>query len=387
MKRTLKKLLTIYCIGFALSGMAQEKKIQVPMNAGAWEHEPENVAFVTYKKEAAVRPKNGEGINISLKDFEFTTGTIEYDVEFTGRGFPGIGFRSSNDQKNTELFYIRYFGTVDPLSRYTMQYATVIDGINMWDMTDEYQGAAKIYDQKWNHVKLVISEHQMKVYINDMNKVALHVPSFEGLRKSGKIYLTGNVIYANLTIHPGATEDLPDTQGPDPTTGDTRYLRNWLVSNPVALPFSRDIVKRDASGPGVVIDSTLLDDSSWKPLTTEHRSMVNLTRKFGATEDGKRRLTWLKTSINSETAQVRKLKLGFSDEVWVFIDGQPLYIDKNHYASPGMKEPRGRCTIDNSEIALPLKKGKNEILIGVANYFFGWGLVARLDATDGLQLQ
>lgn len=78
---------------------------------------------------------------------------------------------------------------------------------------------------------------------------------------------------------------------------------------------------------------------------------------------------------------------GFSDEVWVFINGQPLFTDKNYYGSPGMKEPRGRCTIDNTSFKLPLQKGENEILIGVTNYFFGWGIIARVANTDGLKFK
>ncbi|BFP39231.1 hypothetical protein FGF1_00760 [Flavobacteriaceae bacterium GF1] len=378
----IKKLIHLFFIFLTVTLYGQRKEIRIPMTAAAWKHNTETVEFVTHRSVAAIRPKAGENLNIQLKDHQFTNGTIEYDVEFTGRGFPGIGFRSSNDQKYAELFYIRYFGTVDPLSRYATQYATVIDGVNMWDMTDEYQAAATIYDEGWNHVKLVIHGKQMRVYVNDMDKVALHIPSLEGTGKSGSIYLTGDVIYANLVIKPNAVGDLPEVEGYDPTYSDTRYLKNWLVSAPVDLAFNRDIMK-----PGVAIDSTLLNDSSWKPLVTERRGMVNLTREYGATENGKRRLVWLKTNIKSNVNQVCKLNLGFSDEIWVFLDGQPLYIDKNYYGSPGMKEPRGRCTIENSEIMVPLKKGDNELLLGVAHYFFGWGVTARLDSTDDLKFE
>ena len=82
---------------------------------------------------------------------------------------------------------------------------------------------------------------------------------------------------------------------------------------------------------------------------------------------------------------MRRIDLGFSDEVWVFINGAPLFIDKNYYGTPGMKEPKGRCAIENSSFALPLKEGGNELLIGVSNFFFGWGIIARLDKTDGLK--
>ena len=90
---------------------------------------------------------------------------------------------------------------------------------------------------------------------------------------------------------------------------------------------------------------------------------------------------------NYETDQERRLDLGFSDEVWVFINGRPLLIDKNYFGTPSMKEPRGRCSIENTSTKLPLQKGDNEILIGIANSFYGWGMIARLDKTDGLSFE
>ncbi len=383
----IKRVVLIGCLALGIMCYSQQKEIRIPMTPEAWEHNPEEVEFVTHRSIPAVRSKTEEGFRIALKDQQFSEGTIEFDVEFTGRGFPGIGFRHSDDLQNGEFFYIRYFGTVNPLSRYTMQYAAIIDGVNMWDMTDDYQAAAKIKDGSWNHIKLVISGKQMKVYVNDMNTVALHVPALEGNRERGKLYLSGSVIYANLVIKPGATEELPNVAGYDPAYSDTRYLKKWLVTPVVDLPFERDIFKSTPGNSGGVIDSSLMNNDSWTPITAERRGMVNLTRKYGATENGKRRLAWLKTNINSASDQVRYLNLGFSDEIWVFLNGQPLFIDRNYYGSPGMKEPRGRCTIENSKIRVPLKAGDNELVVGLANYFFGWGLVARLDSTDGITLK
>ena len=49
-----------------------------------------------------------------------------------------------------------------------------------------------------------------------------------------------------------------------------------------------------------------------------------------------------------------------------------------------MKPPYGRISIENTTIDLPLQKGNNEIMIGVGNFFFGWGIITRLDKVDGL---
>jgi hypothetical protein len=105
--------------------------------------------------------------------------------------------------------------------------------------------------------------------------------------------------------------------------------------------------------------------------------LVNLTRKFGRSNP--RRFVWLKTTVNAATAQTKKLQLGFSDEVWVLVNGRALYTDKNWYTHPIRKEPAGRCSIENTSFSVPLQAGDNTILIGVANDFYGWGIIARLD--------
>ena len=381
--------LTLLSMVNVTNGQRKKQKnevIEFPMTEKHWAAVTDNVEFLNYKTQAAVRSNNENGFGIMLKDFEFTNGTIEFDVELKGMGFPGIDFRVDKDTLNSEKFYIRYFGTPDDLKRTTLQYAAVLDGVNMWDVTDEYQAAATIYEGKWNHVKLVINGKQMKVYVNDTQREALHVPALEGVTNSGAIVLTGNVVYSNFIVRPDATEDLAANEGYDHTYSDSRYLKNWSVSNPIDFPFGKDLMLGIARNPGVAIDTNLLNSKTvWKPLKAERRALVNLTRLFGSTAQGQRKLAWIKTTISSATDQEKRVDLGFSDEVWVFVNGQPLFTDKNYYGSPGMKEPRGRCTIDNTSFQLPLQKGENEILIGVTNYFFGWGIMARVADTDGLK--
>ena len=52
-----------------------------------------------------------------------------------------------------------------------------------------------------------------------------------------------------------------------------------------------------------------------------------------------------------------------------------------------MKQPGGRCSIENTSFSIPLKKGENELLIGVGNFFYGWGIVARFDNLVDLTLK
>ncbi|MES1216229.1 MAG: hypothetical protein ABUT20_12005, partial [Bacteroidota bacterium] len=342
------------------------------------------VEFVKHNSVPAVKGKNGAYYQVFLKDNVFTNGTIEFDVELIGMGFPGINFRMSPDRKNGENFYIRSFGPVTPAVRTTLQYAAIMDGMSIWDLSDEYQAGATINQTGWNHVKLVVSGKQMKAYVNDMKKPALVVPELEGWRESGGISLSGNVIYANLVIKPGATEGLSPEAGYTSTYMDTRYIRNWQLGPSKDVPFGKEVIMPLPSMRGTLNNSDLPDSTTqWTPLIAESRGIVNVSRKYGAKGNDARRFVWLKTTINSEKAQERILNLGFSDEVWVFINGQILYVDKNYFGTPQAKND-GRCVIENSSFKLPLKEGKNEILIGLANYFYGWGIIARLDKVDGI---
>jgi hypothetical protein len=59
-----------------------------------------------------------------------------------------------------------------------------------------------------------------------------------------------------------------------------------------------------------------------------------------------------------------------------------VYADKNTYNAFIRKEPDGRISVDNATVPLALQQGDNELLIGVANNFFGWGLIARLSMKE-----
>ncbi len=382
----MKIILFIICFLFSILTSGQE--VQIPMEAAYWEYDSTRVEFITHRSITATKGIDGP-YQIFLKNHIFTNGTLEFDVELIGMGFPGINFRMSEDRENGENFYIRSFGEVTPEMRTTLQYAALIDGMSIWDLTDEYQAGTNIYQEGWNHIKLVVNGKQMRAYVNDMEKPALIIPELESWRESGGISLSGNVIYANFEIKPDVTEGLNPESGYTSTINDTRYLRNWKVTEAIEFPIGQDLKIPLPSMYGKIVASDLPDSATiWKPLKAESRAMVNLSRNFGlAKENDARRLAWLKCTITSESVQERVLSLGFSDEIWVFINGQLLYTDKNIFGTPQQKEPGGRCTIENTSFKLPLKEGDNEILIGLANYFYGWGLVARLDKTDGITLK
>lgn len=350
-----------------------KRVINVSLTPENWEFKPNSAEFIQYQNVPALRILTSSDV-ISLKGVDFINGTIEYDMEPIDPSFTGIYFRRT-DQRESEYFYFRVARAGDTNAVDAIQYAPFLGGVNFWDMLFHFQGNADFRKQQWNHVKLVINGRQMKVYLNHESKPRLEVPRLEGTNSGGSIAFDGQAIISNLSIKPDDVEGVDPIAGIDQTDNDPRYLRQWRMTSPVIftqnIDFDYDLFPKDST--------------KWEPVTAERRGLINLTRKFGKSE--KRRFVWLKTTINSGSAQTRRLNLGFSDEVWIFLNGRYLYIDKNYYASPIMKQPDGRCTVDNTSFEVPLSAGKNELMIAVANNFFGWGIIARFDKMAGMTFE
>lgn len=346
------------------------KPFKAPMTADKWQVNSPSTEFIQYKGVPAIKI-SADTEKIILKDYQFTNGTIEFDVESLQPPFTSVFFRRKGNDES-ELFYLRVARAGSPLAIDAIQYCPVIKSVILWDMLPYYQGPANIKKGEWNHIKLIVSGLQMLVFVNDMQTPALQVPHLEGNTSSGGIAFNGKSVFANLVISPNETGGLSPASGYDPTANDPRYLRDWLVSQPAPMPFGKEVYKPDLPAAS----------TAWEKLQTERRGLVNLTRLYGITPE--RRIVWLKKIIKSDKEQVKKIDLGFSDEVWVLVNGQLDYVDKNWYGSPIAKQPDGRCSLENTSFMLPLKAGENELLIGVTNFFFGWGIIARMENLDGI---
>lgn len=366
-----KTAFTIFLISLCSICLGQKKKAApkeplsqvIPLKPENWNFTADKVEFAEYKGVPAMKilPQAGQ---VVLKDLDFRDGTIEFDHEPIHPNFASFYFHYK-DAKETECFYFRTARAGNPQAVDAVQYAPFVDGVNLWDMLFHYQANADFKKGQWNHVKMVISGKQMRVYVNAMDKPSLVIPRLEGNTTSGTLAFDGESVIANLVLKPGVTDGLDSTAGVDITDNDPRYLRNWQVS----MPFTMDGI--DFSSKWLPADTT-----QWQPIVAERMGLINLTRKFGVSSQ--RRFIWLKTTVNVAAAQTKKMQLGFSDEVWVLVNGRPLYTDKNWYLAPIRKEPAGRCSIENASFHVPLQAGDNTIMMGVANDFYGWGIVARL---------
>jgi len=350
----------------------------VPLKAGNWDFRPGAVEFTDSAGSPAMKIV-GDGL-VVLKNTDFGDGTIEFDDILAEKGFAAFYFRWQDTLENENFYFRTPVGAGHPYAIQGVQYAPTIKGVNCWDLMYHYQTGASYDVGTPHHVKLVISGRQMRVYVNNQQWPTLDVPCLEGNTTHGTLAISGNRVISHLVLRPGQTEGLSSVEGPDPTAADTRWLRRWQVTGAVTMPEGVDFARTMLPGKETV----------WTPIVAERRGLVNLTRLYGGNPSNRnqpRRICWLKTTIHADSARLANLHIGFVDDVWIFLNGQWLYADKNHYGEPIAKRPGGRLSLDNAQVTVPLRKGDNELLVGIAHDFWGWGFEARLDDLDGIGLE
>ncbi len=378
--------LPAFCRGAMLAG----DPIRVPLTADHWTPvqdadsvRPTEVTFIGHEgfPEGAIVLKSG---SVALGGLRFRDGTIEFDMKALDQDIPGIQFRrhGAPGHQDAEEFYLRSFPECRA-SNDCIQYAPVIHGFMLWNVYPQYQTRAPILDG-WNHFKLVVSGRRMNVFINNSPKAVLAVGNLESTSAEGLIQLRGPAVFANLTVTPGAVEGLSPQPTPDPTAGDAGMVRQWRLGSQTPARFGVDPTFSEAPA------GTL-----WRPVAAGRFGLVNLNREFELVRQPPS-LTWLRTTVGSDTVQDKVVQLGWLGQVWVFVNGRLVTQGKNFYEPDSeRREPDGRLSVENGSFRIPLQKGENEITLVLKSAghdrattinYYGWGAVLRFGEPKGLHL-
>ncbi len=360
------------------------------MTADYWE--PSGEALFAQQKGipgGVLELKTGSAV---LTGLSFSNGTIEFDTKLVGKGIVGIRFRRQ-DKANADVLYLRPQPDC-PRSNDCMQYMPQSHGSFEWDLFPEYQTAAPIVSDGWNHIKMVVMGKRMLVYVDGRAAPTLTVAHLEGDALEGTISFHGPATFANLVVTPDEHGREPLKASPDPTAADPNYVRTWLVSRPLVLPSHIDPAFDGPTGDAVTYRRMPGDDQAWTPIRAERKGLVNLTHAIGSNSSGAVISTvWAKTGIDAKRAQTVHVAVGWAREIWVFLNGNLVYADRNLYAAPSvMKQPDARVALQNGGFDLPLIEGRNHLVVAINDNFpggnhFKWGFMMRLETIKGLKTE
>jgi len=319
----------------------------------------------------------------TVEDFELRDGVIDVDVATpAARGFFGIQFRIAPDDANAEWIYLRQHksGLAD-----AMQYTPVLNSGLNWQIYSGpgFIGPVDIPKNEWFHMRLVVTGAQARLYVKDMEKPALVVNDLKSGIQKGKValaVLTGATYFSNFEV----TETQPVGWERRPPAMPAGTIADWKVSP------AFDALERDLERPLTAQENTQI---KWEDIQAEPPGFVVLYRYRQAprlrvtfANDFSKRLEpqpgskviYARTMIESDRDQVKKLSFGYSDDVSVFLNDKILYRGRSaqNFRDPGFL---GIVDPENDAVYLPLKKGKNELLLAVSELGGGWGFICRLD--------
>lgn len=319
----------------------------------------------------------------TLKDFEMRDGVIDADVATTAkRGFFGFDVRIDAAGANYEEIYLRPHKSGLPDA---IQYTPVLNTGRNWQIYNGpgFTAAVEIPRETWIHLRLEVRGAQAKLYVKDMATPALVMDDLKSGVEKGQIalyVLTGDTYYSNITVR--TTPDAPWQRHLPAMPPNT--LTKWSISP------AYDGLTRDPERP---LTPEEVRSIEWQDIEAEPPGFVVLYRYRLAPHPrvtfqgdfSKRlepqpgmKLLYARTTIESDRDQVKKLELGYSDEVSVFLNGKILWRGRS---AQGFRDPGflGIVNPENDAVYLPLKKGPNELLLALGELGGGWGFIARLE--------
>ena len=87
-------------------------------------------------------------------------------------------------------------------------------------------------------------------------------------------------------------------------------------------------------------------------------------------------------TVTTDGDRLARLELGFSDRVVVYLNGRPVYRGDATYRA---RDYRFLGSIGyHDAVYLLLREGENQLVLGVAEDFGGWGIQARFTDPAGL---
>jgi hypothetical protein len=356
--------------------------LSAPADSPRWSLQ-EQAKVVEYQGRKCLLLDGGAAV---LNDYEMRDGVIDVDVATTAiRGFFGIQFRIADDGANAEEVYLRPHKSGLPDA---LQYTPILNTGRNWQLYNGpgFTGAIDIPKDAWFHVRLEVTGARARLYVKDLEKPALVMADLKSGVQKGQVALfdlIGATYFSNFEIR--STPDAAWERHLPPMPPDT--LTRWSLSP------AYDALARDLEHPLPASES---DAIRWQDVEAEPPGFVAINRyresphpRVSFANDFAKRLepqpgmkvVYARTSIDSDRDRVKRLAIGYSDDVSVFLNGKILFRGRSaqNFRDPGFL---GIVNPENDSVYLPLKKGRNELMLAVSELGGGWGFICRLTDLD-----
>lgn len=233
--------------------------------------------------------------------------------------------------------------------------------------------------RSWIHVKVEVNGNRASFYLEDMKIPALIVENLKHDAAEGGISLIGDgagVYFANVSImetkdnlnfkvHSAAEKSL------------FGYLTEWNISE----MFPKDSVNYESQ-----VDSLFKDKTKFKKIQADSEGLINISRFY----DDMTKTVALSCTIESDSNRKVHLNFDYADHLVIWLDSNILFDNGMNFQPPADKGAEGRVFVEDENVELNLKKGKNELIFmlsGDNRQKFNWGFTAKLEHMNGILIE
>jgi hypothetical protein len=371
MSRILSCVLAMLIVIASALPLSGQPSARVPADhaGGEWLVEGANrasdVKLEPFLGRQALWLRNGtQAIHASAR---LVDGTIEFDVAPMDRGdFIAVVFRRES-LTNHENIYLRPRSSGEFMA---LQYAPRINGSSTWQLYPEFSARVEWPRNQWTHVRIDVRGSQLEIFVGSDAKPAVAVPRLRHQpTTAAEVALWARVndrptewaaAISNLQIRPAPTAGRR-VAAPAAPAG---FVAHWEVAGPVKA--------------SEAVAGSIPPGLQWTAAVPEESGLVNLNARFIAQPPQGRTTAFARTTIEASAANRVLVGVGYTDDVTVFVNGEPVYSGINGWNSR-TADFISFVNASFEQVWLPLKAGRNEIVLAVTDdQRFGWGFSMKL---------
>ena len=367
-------VLAVAALAGCFISVSQAQHIPVPMSPESFDIDTSRagssgaaIQFGDFLGRRAVYLPSGF---LNVKGAKFRDGTVEFDVASKPHGlFLGIGFRIESEA-NMEVIYLRPNAS-DTIE--AVQYTPRLNGDAIWQLlnSNHEKASARLPENQWIHMKIVVRGRTCTLFLNASKVPTLVVTNLRRGDSEGGIALWalgGGGYFSNLSYKasPGR-KPLPNL----PPFERAGLLSDWELSpasdagdvDTNQYPaFISQWENVHAEDPGFVLVNRYRSSPAMFPMPS--REEMRKGRVKGA------KVVFARTYISSVKGDEKTLKIGYSDDIVVYLNRKRIFSGKNalSYRDDGSLGTFG--LFDQTDIHL--NPGNNELLVAVTEYNGGW---------------
>ncbi|MGE3524553.1 MAG: hypothetical protein AB7I33_01380 [Gemmatimonadales bacterium] len=351
----------------------------LPFDRG-WELKGPGIRVASYMGRQALQLRTGTALR---PDVRLRDGTIDLQMAASGRrSFAFVHFRMQSSAEHEEIYFRPHKAELPD----AVQYAPVWRGESYWQFFHGPGGTAAVELPRdtWVPVRIVLSGSRAAVFVGDTVTPDMIVPRLAREAAEGSLGLGAflpqgfagesewPVSFADVVVRPGYVPfDL--SGAPAATTAAPGTIMRWQLS--------RAFVTGD--DPIAVLPDSIAAGPGWTRTEADPEGRVLVLRHRARPDPDRRSAVLGRVVLASPRDTQLPIQLAFSDEVTVFLNGRPLFYGDDRYR-PDSPRQDGVVSFRQATVYLPLRAGRNELVLAVADEFGGWGFGARLAGDAGV---